>query len=101
MAACVSRFRERVQGVLRSPGEDEQVDEAATCVVSHDRYSGGERQSVERFICVGPGHRFIHLFPTNNAWNSVEVQPISTDRTPHHARTAAEMPNRRNCLQYL
>ena len=44
------------------------------------------------------------LFPTNygqSAWNSVKVQPISKDRTPNHARTAAEMLNRRNCLHYF
>ena len=39
--------------------------------------------------------------PTNyrhSAWNSVTAQPISTVRPPNHAPTAAEMPNRRNCL---
>ena len=43
-------------------------------------------------------------FPTNygqSAWNSVKVQPISTDRTPNHARKAAEKPNRRNYLHYF
>ena len=34
----------------------------------------------------------------DSAWNSVKVQLISTNRTPNHARTAAAMPSRRNCL---
>ena len=44
------------------------------------------------------------LVPTNygqSAWNSVKAQPISTIRTPNHSRTAAELPNRRNCLHYF
>ena len=46
----------------------------------------------------------IHLFPTNfgqSACNSVKVQPISTLPLPNHARPAAELPNRRNCLHYF
>ena len=46
----------------------------------------------------------VHLFPTNfgqSACNSVKVQPISTLRLPNHARPAAELPNRRNCLHYF
>ena len=46
----------------------------------------------------------IHLFPTNfgqSVWNSVKKQPISTVRPLNHARTAAEMPNRRNCLHFF
>ena len=46
----------------------------------------------------------IHLFPTNfgqSACNSVKVQPISTLRLPNHARPAAELSNRRNCLHYF
>ena len=31
----------------------------------------------------------------------VKVQPISTVHPPNHARTAAEMPNRRNCQRYF
>ena len=48
--------------------------------------------------------RDIHLFPNNfgqSARNSVKVQPISTLRLPNHARPAAELPNRRNCLHYF
>ena len=47
---------------------------------------------------------YIHLFPTNfgqSTCNSVKLQPISTLRLPNHARTAAELPNRRNCLHYF
>ena len=46
----------------------------------------------------------MHLFPNNygqSAWNSVNVQPISSVRPPNHAPTAAEMSNRRNCLHYF
>ena len=47
---------------------------------------------------------YLHLFQTKYgqcAGNSVKMQPISTDRAPNHARTAAEMSNRRNCLHYF
>ena len=47
---------------------------------------------------------FATPFPTNygqSAWNSVKVQSISTLQLANHARTAAEMLNRRNCLHYL
>ena len=43
-------------------------------------------------------------FPTNfghSACNSVKVQPISTLRLPNHARSAAELPKRLNCLHYF
>ena len=66
------------------------ADRSRPCVVSDER---GRR----------PGEP-IHLFPTNfgqSALNSVKVQPISTLRLPNHARPAAELPNRRNCLHYF
>ena len=46
----------------------------------------------------------VHLFPTifgQYACNLVKVQRISTLRLPNHARPAAELPNRRNCLHYF
>ena len=33
MAECVKRFRERVRGALRTPDQDEAVDESASCRV--------------------------------------------------------------------
>ena len=55
-------------------------------------------------ILVRPGGTYLHLLPTNygqSAWNSVKVQPILTVLPPNHARTAAELPIRRNCLHYF
>ena len=62
------------------------------------------RSRDERLQHTSAGVTGIHLFPTNygrSAYNSVKVQPISTVRKPNHARTAAEMPNGRNCLHYF
>ena len=62
----------------------------------------------QQYICIqmrqSSVQTYVHLFPTNfgqSACNSVKVQPISTLRLPNHARPAAELPNRRNCLHYF
>ena len=65
-----------------------------------------ELQRRQVLVVVGSSERFRFVpststpFPTNygqSTSNSVKAQPLSTVRLPNHARTAAKMPNRRNC----
>ena len=72
--------------------------ELASCAYLEDLEEGVTRESPPARTIYTPFSDQLWII---HAWNSVKVQTISTDHTPDHVLTAAEMPRRQKCLHYF